>query len=85
MCRRTSSWKKYLSWYFQKQFQYGPGMDQVLSVLNILLKNHITHNHHVKRIAYNAVTDDVMIIAETGVLVNDDIVGSIEKVNEPKI
>lgn len=60
-------------------------MDQVLDALKMLLKTHITHNHYVKLIAYNDVTDEVMIIAKKGVYVNNIIVGSIETVNEPSI
>lgn len=43
----------------------------MLSFFNSLLTIHIAHNQHVKRIAYNAVTDEVLIISETGVHAND--------------
>lgn len=47
-------------------------MYRVLSVFNSLLKSEITHNSHVKRISYNEVTDEVIVIAETGAYVNDE-------------
>lgn len=52
-------------------------MNQVHDFLNTLIKSNLNHNHHVKRISYNTVPDDAMIIAETGVYANDDIVGTI--------
>lgn len=48
-------------------------VNKILSVVNKLLKIHITHNHHVKRIVYNDVTDEIMIVTETEKSVKDDI------------
>lgn len=43
---------------------------------------HITHNHHVKRIAYNDVTGEVMVVAETRAYVHVKIEDYFRDLNE---